>query len=306
MASPGTPKPPTFRAIDAVMIFLATVSVTLVMIDIFARDWLYAKHAFTAIIIADGVITTIFLIDFIAESRGESLKTILRTRWFDIVGLMPMAAFVAIEAQVLNVPVWAALTSAVQLGGGAAATGNLLRLFRFVRIVRIVQAFSRFLRAANMTFGETVMKRVFDKYRRIIVMELTTPIMIAGITVTQEVVVRMKFLESAGKALDEKRPEVHAAVLEALNKNKATQAFLTTAIAEKVVADVEKAVMDAVVDTLTGPELNQLVQQLVVEVMENFKEQLKSPEGKAALKKLGEEPAPTSVVAQAPIAQAKV
>lgn len=305
MASPGTLKQPTFRVIDAVMILLALVSVTLVMIDIFARDWLYAKHAFTGIIIADAIITSIFFIDFLVESRGESLKTIFRTRWFDIVGLMPMAAFVAIEAQILGVGIWPALTSAVELGGGAAATGNLLRVFRFVRIVRIVQAFSRFLRATNMTLGEQMTKRLFDKYRRIIVMELTTPIMIAGITVTQEIVVRMKFLESAGKALDSKRPEVHAAVLETLNKNKATQSFLTTAIAERVVADVEKAVMDAVVETLTGPELNALVQQLVVEVMDNFKEQLKSPEGKAALKRLGDADAAVPVKVPIPVAGVK-
>lgn len=289
MASAPAQAPPRFRVIDGVMILLALVSVSLVLTDIFARGWLYQKGLFAWVILVDATITAVFLADFLVESRGERIGQILKGRWFDIVGLLPMAAFVALEAQLLGVPLWPALTGAATLGGGAAASGGLLRLFRLVRIVRIVQAFSRFLRATNMTFGEQVTKRFFDKYRRIIVAELTTPIMVAGISVTQEIVVRMKFLESAGKALDAKRPEVHAAVLEALKKNRATDAFLSTPIAEKVVMEVEKAVMDTVVDTLTGPELNKLVQEMIVEVLGNFKEQLKSPEGKAALKRLGDD-----------------
>ena len=133
-------------------------------------------------------------------------------------------------------------------------------------------------------------KRFFDKYRRIIVAELTTPIMVAGITVTQEIVIRMKFLEAAGKSLDAKRPEIHAAVLEALKKNKVPDDFLTRPIVERLVNDVEKAVVDAMVATLTGPEINKLVQEMIVETMQQFKEQLQSPVGKALLKQMGSAP----------------
>jgi hypothetical protein len=113
---------------------------------------------------------------------------------------------------------------------------------------------------------------------------------VAGITITQEIVIRMKFLEAAGKSLDAKRPEIHAAVLEALKKNKVPDNFLTQPMVERVVNDVEKAVVDTVVATLTGPEINKLVQEMIVEVMENFKQQLNSPEGKAMLKNLGAAP----------------
>lgn len=281
---------PKFRIVDAVMILLALVSVTLVFLDIFARKRLYDWGIFREVIIADAVITAIFLVDFLIENRGKSPGRMLRDSWFDIVGLVPMIAFVYMEARIGGYSFPAVFNEQVRLAGGAAAGGGLLRLFRFVRIVRIVQAFSRFLRATNMTFGEQVTKRVFDKYRRIIVAELTTPIMVAGISVTQEIVIRMKFLEAAGKSLDAKRPEIHAAVLEALKKNKVPDNFLAQPMVERIVNDVEKAVVDTVVTTLTGPEINKLVQEMIVEVMENFKQQLQSPEGKAMLKNLGAAP----------------
>lgn len=283
-------EPPKFRIVDAVMILLALVSVTLVLTDIFARGRLYDWGIFREVILVDLFITLIFLGDFIVENRRKSPGRILKDGWFDIVGLVPMIAFVWLEAKAGGLAFGPVFNEQVRLAGGAAAGGGLLRLFRFVRIVRIVQAFSRFLRATNMTFGEQVTKRFFDKYRRIIVAELTTPIMVAGITVTQEIVIRMKFLEAAGKSLDAKRPEIHAAVLEALKKNKVPQDFLTTPIVEKVVNDVENAVVDAVVATLTGPEINKLVQEMIVETMQQFKEQLQSPEGKALLKNMGAAP----------------
>ncbi|HLE97234.1 MAG TPA: ion transporter [Candidatus Thermoplasmatota archaeon] len=298
MASPKTAvspaaqtlEAPKFRLVDGVMILLALVSVTLVFLDIFARARLYDWGIFREVIVADLVITLVFLGDFVLENRGKAPGRILRDSWFDIVGLVPMIAFVWFEARSGGIPFGAVFNEQVRLVGGAAASGGLLRLFRFVRVVRIVQAFSRFLRATNMTLGEQVTKRLFDKYRRIIVAELTTPIMVAGISVTQEIVVRMKFLEAAGKSLDAKRPEIHAAVLEALRKNKIPESVITQPLVDRIVNDVEKAVVDAVVTTLTGPEINKLVQEMVVEVMENFKVQLQSPEGKALLRSMGDAP----------------
>ena len=292
---------PAFRVIDAVMILLALVSVTLVFLDIFARGWLYEKGIFREVIIADLVITLVFLASFVLENRGKSPARMLRESWFDVLGLVPMIAFVYMEAAVGGQAFGPVFNEEVRLTGGAAASGGLLRLFRFVRIVRIVQAFSRFLRATNMTFGEQVTKRFFDKYRRIIVAELTTPIMVAGITVTQEIVIRMKFLESVGKAIDQQRPQIHAAVLEALQKNKVPDNFLAQPFVDKLVNDIENAVVNTVVDTLTGPELNALTQKMIVDVMENFKTQLQSPEGKAMLKQMGAAPPatpPPAAVAQ--------
>ncbi|HUR68497.1 MAG TPA: ion transporter [Candidatus Thermoplasmatota archaeon] len=282
--------PPTFRPIDAIMILLALVSVTLVFLDIFARQRLYDWHLFRAIIITDAIITGIFLVDFIVENRGKSPGRIVRDSWFDIVGLVPMIAFVYLEARISGHPFGAVFNEEIRLASGAAAGGSLLRLFRFVRIVRIVQAFSRFLRATNMTFGETVTKGFFDKYRRIIVAELTTPIMVAGITLTQELVIRMKFLESVGKAIDEQRPQIHQAVVEAMRQNRVPDQIIAQPVVDKITLQVEKAVVDNIVATLTGPELNALTQKMIVDVMENFKQQLQSPEGRALLKQMGDAP----------------
>ena len=284
-------EPPKVTVRDVLMILLALVSVTLVLLDIFFRPFLYAWGVFGGVVLADFLITLVFAGEFVYQlDRKQSVGRLLRDRWFDLIGLVPLAAFVVLEATLRGVPLWPALTGEVMLLGAGARAGGLLRLFRFVRVVRIVQAFSRFLRATNMTFGEQVTKRVFDKYRRIIVAELTTPIMVAGISVTQEIVIRMKFLEAAGKSLDAKRPEIHAAVLEALKKNNVPENVLAQPFVAKVVRDVESAVVNTMVETLTGPELNKLVQEMIVEVMENFKQQLQSPEGKAMLKNMGAAP----------------
>lgn len=280
---------PRFGVVDALMIALALVSVTLVILDIFARQRLYDWGVFGWVVLVDFLITLVFVVDFVRDARGMTPGRILREKWFDLVGMVPMGAFILMEAAAEGVPFGAALTGAQRLTGAAAA-GGLVRLFRLVRIIRIVQAFSRFLRATNMTFGEQVTKRFFDKYRRIIVAELTTPIMVAGITVTQEIIIRMKFLDAAGKSLDAKRPEIHAAVLEALKKNHVPENMLTQPFVEKLVNDIENAVVNTVVDTLTGPELNKLTQEMIVEVLENFKKQLDSPEGRAMLRNLGQDP----------------
>lgn len=286
------PTQPKLRILDVAMILLALASVSIVLVDILARDWLYDKGLFQAAIITDAVITGIFLVDFVAEARGKKIGRVLRDSWFDIVGLVPMIAFVWLEASIAGQPLGPTITGEMRLDAGAAASGSLLRLFRFVRIVRIVQAFSRFLRATNMTFGEQVTKRFFDKYRRIIVAELTTPIMIAGITASQEIIIRMKFLESVGKALDAQRPQIHAAIVEAMKSNRIPDSIIAQPIVDKLVNDIEKAVVDTLVDALTGPELNALTQKTIVEVLENFKAQLASPEGKAMLKQMPATPAP--------------
>ena len=281
---------PKFRIIDAVMILLALVSVTLVVLDIFFRGKLYEWGIFKAVVLTDLAITLIFVADFFVETRGMSFGTRLREEWFDILGLVPLLFFVWLEAQLTGVPFGAAWTGETRLLGGGAAAGGLVRLFRLVRIVRIVQAFARFLRATNMTFGEQVTKRFFDKYRRIVVAELTTPIMVAGITVSQEIIIRMKFLEAAGNSLDSKRAEIHAAVMEALQKNKVPDNLIAQPMIDKIIRDIENAVVNTVVDTLTGPELNKLVQEMIVETLDQFKQQLTSPEGKAMLKAMGAAP----------------
>ncbi|HWG89218.1 MAG TPA: ion transporter [Candidatus Thermoplasmatota archaeon] len=278
------PAAPRFTAVDGAMTLLALASVTLVIADIFARGTLVEWGIFTTIVWVDLAITVVFAAEFIFASRQDGLLRHIRNNWFDVIGMVPMIGFLYLEANISGMPFSAVMEG--QVDAGAAAGAGALRLFRFIRIVRVVTALSRFLRATNMTLGEAVTSRIFGKYRRIIVAEVTTPILVAGITVSQEIIIRMKFLESAGKALDAKRPEIHAAVLEALQKNKVPQNVLTQPLVEKIVLEVEKTVVDTMVDTLTGPELNKLTQQMIVEVLEQFKQQLKSPEGKAMLKNL--------------------
>jgi len=281
-------EPPKISWRDIAILLLALVSVTLVLFDIFARQRLYDWGVFRTVVIVDLAITLVFVVEFFFKiDRGAGLLRILRDNWFEVLGMVPLIAFVALEAQISGVPFGAAFSGETQLIGGAASTGGLLRLFRFVRIVRIVQAFSRFLRATNMTFGEQVTKRFFDKYRRIIVAELTTPIMITGITISQEVIIRMKFLEAAGKSIDAKRDEIHRTVLEALERNNVPESVLTRPLVEKIMAEVEESIVNTLVDTLTGPAINELTQETIVEVLENFKEQIQSPEGKRMLKQMG-------------------
>jgi hypothetical protein len=274
-------EPPKFTVLDAVMTLLAVVSVILVIADVFFRPALYERGWFVPVLWTDLAIALVFLVEFVYLSWGQGLIKHARENWFDLIGMVPLAAFLAVEAYVAGVPIAAAFTGAVALTGTQGA--GILRFFRFFRVIRLFTAWSRFLRATNMTFGEQVAKRFFDKYRRIVVAELTTPILTAGLTVSQEVIIRMKFLDSIGSTLDAKRPEVHAAVLEALERNKVPQSVITQPLVERIVNQVEQAVLDAVVDTLTGPELNKVTQEAIVEVLQNFKDQLNSKEAKEAL-----------------------
>lgn len=245
---------PKFSKLDIAMIILAVASLILAAVDIFFIDWVFATfpdwqrvnysgvETVWYFVIADVIIALIFLTEFsYSATKSGSWKGYTKGHWYDLVGSIPTTA----------VPGFAA--------------------FRLLRIVRIVVVGSRFIRAANYTFGDAVVKRVFDKYRAVIVQELTAPILVAGVTMAQGTLSKGRYAESIGVALDTQRAQIHTLVLDNLKRNPVTAKIMGMSAAERILLAQEKAILDAVIQTLTSDETNSILQASLQTTLEDFK-----------------------------------
>lgn len=287
---------------DLAMILLAVASVTIVIADIVyrpriifsdvpsgflgippegwadtartLRDPVAGWEPFWILVAVDFLITLIFAIEFFVKARQYgSLGAYAKDNWFDVVGLFPMALFVALDWY------FAGCSDLPMLAGCQAAKGaGLIRLLRFARIIRVVTAASRLARAANMTLGEQVVSKVFGKYKAILVAELTTPILLQAINITQGIVTRGKYAESVGKELDAKRDEIYAIIIKNLEARRSTQVITQPEFVRAAIRKAEEEVLNSVVLTLTSEELNKIIADTVDRVLEDFKRELKKKE----------------------------
>lgn len=287
---------------DVLMILLALASVTLVLADIFYRPRLIFSDVpsgflglppegwadtprtlrapiagwepFWIIVAIDAAITLVFILEFVVKSREYgSVAKYARDNWFDVVGMFPMGFFVALDWYL------AGSSSLTLLATNAGARGaSIVRLLRFARIIRVITAASRLARAANMTLGEQVVSKVFNKYKAILVAELTTPILLQAISITQGIITRGKYAESVGKELDAKRDEIYSLIIKNLEARKATQTLTQPEFVRAAIRKAEEEILDTVVLTLTSEELNKIIADTVDRVLEDFKRELKKKE----------------------------
>ncbi len=257
---------PKFSTLDISMIVLAIASLILAAVDIFFIDWVFetfptwrqvnysGSPTVIQFVIADVLISGVFLTEFAySATRSGSWPTYTRGHWYDILGSIPTTA----------IPGFAA--------------------FRLLRIVRIVVVGSRFIRAANYTFGDAVVKRVFDKYKSVIVQELTAPILVAGVTMAQGTLSKGRYAESIGVALDTQRAQIHALVVDNLKRNPVTATIVGVPSMERLLMAQEKAILDAVITTLTSDETNQILQASLQTTLEDFKSEV---QGKKSVRSL--------------------
>jgi len=153
-------------------------------------------------------------------------------------------------------------------------TLDLFQLGRWFFLLQIAIVFTRFSEALDRAFGERVFRSMFERYKSALIEELTAPLLLRLVSVIQMGLARGRYMETLGRKLDSRRPEIHAIVLKAVEANpKVARLYQIPAVQDKV-RDAVEGVVDSAVASLTSEELHQIVSQALYEVFEELKTEI--------------------------------
>lgn len=225
--------------VDIFMIALAVVSLGLLLYEDITRPSDAVRRQLYLIDLAIiGIFATEFLWRFVqAERKG----TFLLTHWYEIIGMIPAAAF---------------------------------RAFRLVRLIRIVAIGSRFLRAADRSLGEALVHRQIDKYRNILVEELVDPLLVAMLLVTERVATKGNYGTAIARGLSKNRDAMAERFLEILRKDAALGLLLKTPGVGGALERLPGRLLDGAVEAVGNPEVDETIRQVIREVLVDLRREV--------------------------------
>ena len=159
-------------------------------------------------------------------------------------------------------------------------TVDILGLGRWFLLLQVAIVFTRFSEALDRAFGERILNRMFDRYKAMLVEELTTPLLVRLVVIIQNALVKGRYMESLGKNLDRRRPEIHAIVLKAVEANPKVARLHRIPRVKEAVSDAVEGVVDSAVASLTSEEMNRLISESLHEVFEDLKQEINKREWK--------------------------
>ena len=235
--------------VDWVVVALAVVSLGLVITDEVMSSY-FQEHPERRrwIIYADLAICGVFFLEFVARMRHQPSKWAYTvSRWYDVLGMIPVSH-------------------------------PLFRGLRLLRILRIVVITSRFVRATNRTFGEMAFEATVRRFRNILVEEVSDAVVLRSLSVVEPWLVRARFADRVGEAMETRRPEIHRMVRDAMGRVPGSKLMLRVGPVRSVVDTAENAAVQAVIDTLRSDELNRIVQEATRNVLDELKAQVAEKE----------------------------
>jgi voltage-gated potassium channel len=257
-ASPkdAAPEPPGERVtwVDWLMIGLAVITLSLLIVEqtfssFFAQHPAYRR----GLILFDTAVCGVFLIEFLARMRrAEDRWGYVKSRWYEILGMVPISH-------------------------------PFFRAFRFIRILRILVITSRFVRATNRSFGEMAFEATVGRFRENLVDLIGDQITLRSLDVIEPPLVRSRFADRVGEAMEERRPEIRALVREAMHRVPGGRGLLRVGMFNKMVEAAETAAVDAVIETLQSDELNQIVQDATRNILDEMRAKIIEREAERGL-----------------------
>ncbi len=193
------------------------------------------------IIIADTAICGVFLVEFLARMRKAPSKwDYVKSRWYEILGMIPVSH-------------------------------PMFRAFRLLRIARIIVITSRFVRATNRTFGEMAFEAAVGRFRNTLVDLIGDAVTLRSLTIMEPWLVRARFADRVGEAMNSRRPEIRALVRDAMNRVPGSRGLLRFGKFREMVDAAETAAVQAVIDTLQSEELNEIVQEATRNILDEMR-----------------------------------
>ena len=198
-------------------------------------------------IVADVAICGLFAIEFFARMRGQPSKwAYTKSRWYDVLGMIPVSH-------------------------------PMFRGFRLVRLVRIAVITSRLVRATNRSFGELLVESTVRRFRDTLVDVIGGAVVVRGIDMVQPWLVRARFAEQIGEAMEDKRADIHRMVQDSMRQLPGGRVLVERPI-RGLVERAESAAVQAVIDVLRSAELNRVVQQSTANVLAELRTSIASNE----------------------------
>jgi voltage-gated potassium channel len=259
-SSPSPPDPSDARQgervtwVDWMMIALAVLTLSLLIVEQTFSSFFQQNPEYRRwLILFDTSVCGLFLIEFLARMRRAPDRwSYAKSRWYEILGMIPISH-------------------------------PFFRAFRFVRILRILVITSRFVRATNRSFGEMAFEATVGRFRDNLVDLIGDQITLRSLDVIEPPLVRSRFADRVGEAMEERRPEIRALVREAMHRVPGGRGLLRVGMFNKMVQAAETAAVDAVIETLQSDELNQIVQDATRNILDEMRAKIAEREAERGL-----------------------
>lgn len=155
-------------------------------------------------------------------------------------------------------------SNAVNALGALPITLNVLSFVvaeRYFVVVQVVIVVLRFGEALDRAFGARVLQGLFERYRSMLVEELSQPLLMRLAIVLEEAVVSRDYAAAIGKRLDERRDLIEAAVGRAIAASPKLSRVSRFGPVERWIDETTQEIVDAAHAALTGPEINTLIRE---------------------------------------------
>ncbi|HVL47067.1 MAG TPA: ion transporter [Candidatus Thermoplasmatota archaeon] len=235
---------------DLLMVLLAIASLVLLAVDEFN---VIGPQWHDEVVILDLVIVLIFVAEYIWRlTQARPPTRFLFKNWFELLGMVPLILLEALE----SLPQFA-----------------FLRAFRLIRVIRLGAALARFVRAYNAIVGDRAAEMLFKKYRAALIEEVSDRVVLSVIAQVEANLVKAKYAEAIGLALEARRAELGKAVLDALERNGSLRHLVALPPASAAVTRFSETTAQAIADFLKSPEFNLVVSEALAGVLANVKSQ---------------------------------
>lgn len=132
---------------------------------------------------------------------------------------------------------------------------------RYFIVVQIIVLVLRTGEALDRAFGARILQGLFERYRSMLVEELTQPLLMRLAIVLEEAVTSRDYAAAIGRRLDDRRDLVEAAVQRAIAASPKLHRLSQFGPVERWIDDTTEEIVDAAHAALTGPEVNTLIRE---------------------------------------------
>lgn len=143
---------------------------------------------------------------------------------------------------------------------------------RYFIVIQVIVVVLRTGEALDRAFGERILLGLWERYRSMIVEELSQPLLMRLAIVLEEAVTSRDYAAAIGRRLDDRRDLVEAAVKRAIAASPKLTRLSRFGPVERFIDETTHEIVDAAHAALTGPEVNALIREGLQEAFGELKE----------------------------------
>lgn len=200
----------------------------------------------------------VFLLDQTASLTGDEFEAL---RYVDLALVVAYGGMYVTKLALADSPARWLRRHAVHVLGTLPLTIPLLLPERYHIVVAVIVVGLRAGHALDRAFGAKILQGLIERYRSMVIEELTGPLLMRLAIVLEEAVVSRDYAAAIGKRLDERRDLVEAAVSRAIAASPKLSRLSQFGPVQRFVDDTTQEVVDAAHAALTGPEINTLIRE---------------------------------------------